>query len=153
MVRALKAATAVAILTTAIPCHAVRADDFFAGKTITMSTHSEPGGGYEVYLRLLSQHMGKHIPGRPAFAVVSQPGSGGLRAVNYAAKDAPQDGTFLTIVSQSVPVVEATGGPGLQDLARRVQVDRQLHARQQRDRDLGRIEREDAAGRRWRARW
>ena len=114
MVRALKAATAVAILTAAIPCHAARADDFFAGKTITMSTHSEPGGGYEVYLRLLSQHMGKHIPGRPAFAVVSQPGGGGLRAVNYAAKEAPQDGTFLTIVSQSVPVVEATGGRGLQ---------------------------------------
>ena len=113
MVRALKAASAVAILTAAIPCHAVRADDFFAGKTITLSTHSEPGGGYESYLRLLAAHMGKHIPGRPAFAIVNQPGSGGLRAVNYA-KEAPQDGMFLTIVSQSVPVVEATGGPGLQ---------------------------------------
>ena len=33
--------------------------------------------------------------------------------MNYAANEAPQDGTFLTIVSQSVPVVEATGGEGL----------------------------------------
>ena len=39
------------------------AEDFFSGKTITLSTHSEPGGGYEVYLRLLAEHMGKHIPG------------------------------------------------------------------------------------------
>src|ERR1700742_539046 len=84
------------------------ADDFFAGKTITLSTHSEPGGGYEVYLRLIAEHMGRHIPGRPAFTILNQPGGGGLRAVNYAANEAPQDGTFLTIVSQSVPVVEAT---------------------------------------------
>jgi len=106
-------AAALAVATLAAP-HVARADDFFAGKTITLSTHSEPGGGYESYLRLLAAHMGRHIPGRPAFAIVNQPGGGGLRAVNYAANDAPQDGTFLTIVSQSVPVVEATGGPGLQ---------------------------------------
>src|SRR4051794_24323790 len=91
-----------------------RADDFFAGKTISMSTHSEMGGGYDTYLRLLARHMGRHIPGRPEFQVVNQPGGGGLVAVNHAANAAPQDGTFLTIVSQSVPVVEATGGPGMQ---------------------------------------
>src|SRR4051794_11377158 len=89
------------------------ADDFFAGKTISMSTHSEAGGGYDTYLRLLARHMGRHVPGRPEFNVINQPGGGGLRAVNYAANEAPQDGTFLTIVSQSVPVVEATGGAGL----------------------------------------
>jgi tripartite-type tricarboxylate transporter receptor subunit TctC len=90
------------------------ADDFFAGKTITLSTHSEKGGGYEAYLRLLAEHMGRHIPGRPSFAILNQPGSGGLVAVNHAANVAPQDGTFLTIVSQSVPVIEAAGGAGLQ---------------------------------------
>src|SRR5437870_1149653 len=90
------------------------AQDFFAGKTITLSTHSEPGGGYESYLRLLSQYMGRHIAGRPSFAILNQPGGGGLTAVNHAANAAPQDGTFLTIVSQSVPVVEATGGRGLE---------------------------------------
>jgi tripartite-type tricarboxylate transporter receptor subunit TctC len=108
------AALAVAVLGAVAPGATAQVDDYFAGKTITLSTHSEPGGGYEVYLRLLSQHMGRHIPGRPTFAIVNQPGGGGLRAINYAAKEAPQDGTFLTIVSQSVPVIEATGGPGLQ---------------------------------------
>jgi tripartite-type tricarboxylate transporter receptor subunit TctC len=91
-----------------------RADDFFAGKTITLSTHSEKGGGYEAYLRLLAHHMGRHLGGNPSFAILNQPGGGGLVAVNHAANVAPQDGTFLTIVSQSVPVVEATGGAGLQ---------------------------------------
>jgi tripartite-type tricarboxylate transporter receptor subunit TctC len=107
-------AFAFAILIAACPSRAAFADDFFAGKTITMSTHSEAGGGYDSYLRLLAQHMGRYIPGRPNFAIVNQPGGGGLLAVNHAANVAPQDGTFLTMVSQSVPVIEATGGPGLQ---------------------------------------
>src|ERR1043166_4612893 len=104
------AAASLAVLMAA----GARAEDFFAGKTITLSTHSEKGGGYEAYLRLLADHMGRHIPGRPTFAILNQPGGGGLTAVNFAANAAPQDGTFLTIVSQSVPVVEATGGAGLQ---------------------------------------
>jgi tripartite-type tricarboxylate transporter receptor subunit TctC len=90
------------------------AQDFYAGKTISLSTHSTPGAGYDTYLRLLSRHMGRHIPGRPTFVVLNQPGAGGLLAVNYAAKAAPQDGTFLTLVSQGLLVIEATGGRGLQ---------------------------------------
>ena len=105
---------ALAILPALLAAGGARAQDFFAGKTITLSTHSEKGGGYEAYLRLLADHMGRHIPGRPAFAILNQPGGGGLAAVNHAANAAPQDGTFLTIVSQSVPVVEATGGAGMQ---------------------------------------
>ena len=93
--------------------HQARAQDFFAGKTISMSTHSTAGAGYDTYLRLLSRHMGKHIPGRPSFVVLNQPGAGGFTALNYAARVAPQDGTFLTIVSQGLLVVEATGGRGL----------------------------------------
>jgi tripartite-type tricarboxylate transporter receptor subunit TctC len=93
--------------------HAVQADEFFAGKSITLTTHSEAGGGYDSYLRLLAAHMGRHLPGSPAFTVVNQPGGGGLVAVNHALTAAPRDGTLLTIVSQSVPMVAATGGAGL----------------------------------------
>jgi tripartite-type tricarboxylate transporter receptor subunit TctC len=99
------------MLTVAIPAHA---QDFFAGKTISLSTHSSAGAGYDTYLRLLSRHMGRHIPGRPGFVVLNQPGAGGLTAANYAARVAPQDGTFLSIVSQGLLVIEATGGKGLQ---------------------------------------
>jgi tripartite-type tricarboxylate transporter receptor subunit TctC len=94
--------------------HPARAQDFYAGRTISLSTHSTTGAGYDAYLRLLSRHMGKYIPGRPSFVVLNQPGAGGLLAANYAAKVAPQDGTFLTIVSQGLLVLEATGGRGLQ---------------------------------------
>ncbi len=40
---------------------------------------------------------------------VNMPGGGGIRAANYVAKIAPQDGTILTIVSQGLPVDQALG--------------------------------------------
>jgi tripartite-type tricarboxylate transporter receptor subunit TctC len=91
-----------------------KADDFFAGKTITMSSHTAPGNSYDLNIRLLSRHYGRHIPGKPSFVVINQPGGGGLRSFNHAAKVAPQDGTFLTIVSQGLIIFEATGQRGLQ---------------------------------------
>jgi len=108
------AAAASAIGLVLAPALDARAQDFYVGKTISMSTHSTAGAGYDTYLRLLSRHMGKYIPGRPNFVVINQPGAGGLTALNYAARAAPQDGTFLTLVSQGLLVIEATGGRGLQ---------------------------------------
>src|SRR4051794_23566660 len=108
-------AALVVALALATDCgRGASAQEFFAGKTISLSTHSTTGAGYDTYLRLLARHMGKHIPGPPGFVVLNQPGAGGLTAVNYAARIAPQDGTFLTLVSQGLLVVEATGGRGLQ---------------------------------------
>lgn len=93
---------------------AARAQDFYAGKTITLSTHTGPGGGYDTLLRLFSRHLAKHVPGTPSIVVVNQPGAGGLTAFNHAGKVAPQDGTFLTLVGQGLMVHEPTGQPGMQ---------------------------------------
>jgi tripartite-type tricarboxylate transporter receptor subunit TctC len=87
--------------------------DFFAGKTITLSTYANPGDSYDLYLRLLSRHYGKHIAGNPNFIVLNQPGAGGLLALNHAGVVAPQDGTFLTPISQGLLIYEATGQPGV----------------------------------------
>src|SRR5215510_202592 len=105
------ALTLAAILLVQSP---VAAEDFYAGKTISFSTHTGPGGGYDTYLRLLARHMGRHIAGRPAIVVVNQPGAGGLLALNQAGRVAAKDGTFLTLVSQGLLVHEATGQGGLQ---------------------------------------
>lgn len=104
---------AAASITAFVP-HAAAADDFFAGKTISMSTHTTPGNSYDLYLRLLSRHYGRHIPGHPRLMVLNQPGGGGLTAVNSAAKIGAQDGTLLTLVSQGLLIFEATGQRGLQ---------------------------------------
>jgi tripartite-type tricarboxylate transporter receptor subunit TctC len=90
------------------------AEDFFAGKTITISTFTAPGGAYDAYIRLLARHMGKHIPGRPNLVAVNQPGAGGLLNVNYAGKVAPQDGTYLTLVGVGLLTQEVIGAASLQ---------------------------------------
>src|SRR5205807_6217289 len=90
------------LLATFALTHPVFAADFFAGKTITISTYGAPGDSYDVYMRLLARHYGKHIPGNPRFTAINQTGAGGLVAMNHAATVAPQDGTFLTVASQGL---------------------------------------------------
>src|SRR5262244_670433 len=72
-------ALTVAAIGDAVPA---AAEDFYAGKTISISTHTGPGGGYDTYLRLLARHLPRHIPGRPSIMVINMPGAGGLLAFN-----------------------------------------------------------------------
>ena len=75
-------------------------EDFYRGKTITMLIGTGEGGGaVEDYPRALAQVMRKYIPGNPTFVVSNMPGAGGIKAANYIASVAPQDGTtwgFIT---------------------------------------------------------
>jgi tripartite-type tricarboxylate transporter receptor subunit TctC len=103
-----------ALVFAGAPLQPAGAAEFFAGKTITLSTYAAPGDSYDLYLRLLSRHYGNHIPGSPRFIVINQPGGGGVLAMNHAGVLAPQDGTFLTLASQGLLIFEATGQHGLQ---------------------------------------
>jgi hypothetical protein len=105
-------AIVVALLGSA-SAHAQSATDFFAGKTIAISTYGVPGDSYDVYMRLLARHYGRHIPGNPRFTPINQTGAGGLVAINHAGMVAPQDGTFITVASQGLLIFEATGQQGI----------------------------------------
>ena len=105
-------AVAVAIIGTVSPA---AADDFFAGKRITITHFGGAGNTYDAYSRLLTRHLGRYIPGNPSFVVVSQPGAGGLTQVNYAARIAPQDGTLISMISDGMVMYEASGRPGVQE--------------------------------------
>jgi tripartite-type tricarboxylate transporter receptor subunit TctC len=67
------------------------ADDFFAGKKITIGSYGGAGNNYDAYSRMVARHLGKYIPGHPSFIVVNQPGAGGLMGLNYASRIAPQE--------------------------------------------------------------
>src|SRR5262245_43658994 len=112
----LRAAAGTAALAGAFVANAgsVAAQDFFAGKTITISTFTAPGGAYDAYIRLLARHMGQHIPGRPQMIAVNQPGAGGILNINYTGKVAPQDGTYLTLAGVGVLMQEVIGAANLQ---------------------------------------
>jgi tripartite-type tricarboxylate transporter receptor subunit TctC len=69
--------------------------NFYEGKTIRLIVGFSAGGGYDAYTRTIARHMGKYIPGNPAFVVDNMPGAGSLISANYTYKVAKPDG--LTI--------------------------------------------------------
>ena len=85
---------------------------FFRGKTIRILLSAGVAGGYAEYGRLIAQHMGNHIAGKPDFIVQSMPGAGGLLATNYLYSQAPQDGTTLGLIHSSVPLAPLFGTRG-----------------------------------------
>lgn len=74
---------------------AFAAGSFYEGKTIRIVVGFSAGGGFDVYARLLSRHMGKHIPGNPTIIVDNMTGAGSLISANYLYRVAKPDG--LTI--------------------------------------------------------
>lgn len=89
-------------------------ENFFQGKTISISTFTPPGGSYDTYSRLLARHIPKFIPGRPNAIVVNQPGAGGVLALNYAGRVAPRDGTFMTLAGVGMLLQGALDAKALQ---------------------------------------
>src|SRR5712671_101891 len=63
------------------------------------------GGGIDLFARMLSRHIGRHIPGKPSVTVQVMPGAGGIRAANYLAEQAPRDGTVMTTFANG-PILE-----------------------------------------------
>jgi tripartite-type tricarboxylate transporter receptor subunit TctC len=74
---------------------------FYQGKTITVIVGTPPGNLYDLWARLIVEHMGKNIPGNPAFIVQNMPGAGHVVAVNHLYKVAKPDG--LTIIGSVIP--------------------------------------------------
>lgn len=86
-------AAAAALMLQLVAPGAVRAADYYAGKTLILIASSEPGAGYDSYARLLARHIQKYIPGAPAIVVQNEPGGGGLRVGEVIYSIAEKDGT------------------------------------------------------------
>jgi tripartite-type tricarboxylate transporter receptor subunit TctC len=76
-------------------------DDFYRGRTITIIIPIGPGGAYDAYARMVSRHLGKHLPGNPTLVARNMPGGGGVIASNHLYNLAPQDGTTLSVITSS----------------------------------------------------
>ena len=54
-----------------------------------------PGGGYDLYTRIVARHLGKYLPGNPKVIVQNMPGAGGLVGLSYLYNIAKPDGNTL----------------------------------------------------------
>lgn len=101
------AAAALAVAATT-SVHAAEMDKaevakFYKNKDITFIIGTSAGGTYDQWARVISRHMGKHIPGNPNFIAVNMPGAGGILATNHLFNRAPKDGTAIAIFSRNIP--------------------------------------------------
>ncbi len=97
-------ATAAAILVgAAIPAAAQQAvADFYRGKTVEFIIGYPPGAGFDLFGRVLSQFIGKHIPGNPNVVAKNMPGASSLKGLQYIAMQAPKDGTTIGIFNPTI---------------------------------------------------
>jgi tripartite-type tricarboxylate transporter receptor subunit TctC len=77
--------------------------DFYKGRTVTVVVSSSAAGGYDTLARALARHMGKHVPGNPAFIVRNMPGAGGMTATNFLYNNADRDGSLIGLVQNNTP--------------------------------------------------
>ena len=82
-------------LTGGINSEAASVADFYRGKTVAVYVPSSPGGLYSTFAQILSNHMGRHIPGNPTVIAKHMPGVGGMKSFNFVYNAAPKDGTAL----------------------------------------------------------
>lgn len=99
------AAVGAAALVIAGPAEglAQSAEAFYAGKTIEFVIGTSTGGSYDQWARMIGRHMGRHIPGKPAFLPKNMPGAGHIKATNYLFNVAPKDGTSIGMFSRNMP--------------------------------------------------
>jgi len=105
--RAILAVAWMALLV--LPAKADAVAQFYRGKTVTLVVGYGPGGGYDVYARLVGRHIGRHIPGNPNVVVQNMPGAGSLRSVNWLYRLAPRDGTALAHFARNMPLLGMLG--------------------------------------------
>jgi tripartite-type tricarboxylate transporter receptor subunit TctC len=101
MMAALGAMTAAAIV-AASPVAAQTPEQFYKGKTMTFVIGSGTGGGYDMVGRMLAQHMGAHIPGKPVIVVKNMPGSSSVRAAEWFGSVAARDGSVIGMFQPTV---------------------------------------------------
>ncbi len=116
---ALAAAIAAAIALTCWSAKAEPIEDFYRGKTMRMLIGYGPGGGYDIYGRLVAEFLPKHLPGHPTIVPQNMPGASGLTAANYLYRVAPKDGSVLGVIHPNSAFAQVIGMKSIQYDARR----------------------------------
>ena len=105
--RSFSSALLLAALVVAAPAKAAYE---FAGKTIELTVGTDPGGGFDIYARMIAKYLPRYLPGHPTILVKNLPGAGSGKAAAYIASVAPKDGTAIAALMPGAVI-----GPLLDD--------------------------------------
>jgi tripartite-type tricarboxylate transporter receptor subunit TctC len=102
------ATIAAAIMLSAAAAQAQPVVDFYRGKALRMLIGYGPGGGYDIYGRLVAEFLPRHLPGNPTIVAQNMPGAGSFVAAKYIYDVAPKDGTVFGSLAQTLALDSMT---------------------------------------------
>ena len=82
---------------------------FYQGKTIRMLVGFSPGGSNDLWTRLIAQHMGKYVPGKPEIVVQNMTGGGSMVAANHVYNVGKPDGLTLANIAPALYLEQLAG--------------------------------------------
>jgi tripartite-type tricarboxylate transporter receptor subunit TctC len=103
----------LALLALSAARGAAYADDFYRNKQIKVIVGADAGGSYDIHARLVARFLPQHIPGNPQILVQDMQGAGSMMAANYVYSVAPQDGTVIAAVLQTLVQNQLTLDPNV----------------------------------------
>ena len=107
-----------ALCLSAVPAQAEPIEDFYRGKTLRMLIGYGPGGGYDIYGRLVAEFLPRHLPGKPTIVAQNMPGAGSFAAASYIHDVAPKDGTVFGSLAQTLALDSMTNTNAKIDVAK-----------------------------------
>jgi tripartite-type tricarboxylate transporter receptor subunit TctC len=102
----------VAAAIFAAPADAQSPAESLAGRNVTLIIGFGPGGGYDLWGRLVARHIGKHLPGNPTVVAQNMPGAGSYVAASHIYGAAAKDGTVFAIIARDAALGPLSGAPG-----------------------------------------
>ncbi|PWW03499.1 tripartite-type tricarboxylate transporter receptor subunit TctC [Hoeflea marina] len=80
----------------------------WAEGAVTLKIGYAPGGGYDAVGRLVADHLGGFLPGRPDIVVENVDGAGSLKLAKLMAGSEAADGSVIALVNSSVTIATVT---------------------------------------------
>jgi len=85
---------------------------FYEGKVVRVTVGFSPGGGFDLWARLVARYLGKNIPGNPKVIVENITGAGGLIQINTLFKETNADGLTIGHLNGGLILSQMMGQPG-----------------------------------------
>ncbi len=104
----------VLIVGVAIPLSGRCAEKaYFEGKTFTMICGASPGGGMDIYNRLIARHISKYIPGHPTVVPDNLVGAGTLVSAKHLYSRVKPDGLTTVMFVSDLLMSQILGRKGV----------------------------------------
>ena len=76
-------------------------EELYKGKQLKFVVAAAPGGGADLYARLVSKHFSRFIPGNPSIIVQNVPGAGGMTAASQLMNNPAKDGSVFALLQRN----------------------------------------------------